>query len=131
MGNMPSTLNVKKYGMMLPAERVAMRDFLKRQRGNRCTLCRCGGDVKLTIHHVWPRKWGGSNEPTNLALLCGPCHRHIERYGFKFPDRAMKKSAWNKMKQKFIQARIASPNGYGKLDGLIKRRKSHSSGEDV
>jgi hypothetical protein len=32
----------------------------------------------LTVHHIVPRKKGGSNWPSNLITLCIACHREVE-----------------------------------------------------
>ncbi len=41
--------------------------------------CRCGNcDVRygLQIHHLRPRSWGGSDDPSNLAAVCVPAGHH-------------------------------------------------------
>ena len=37
----------------------------------------------LTCHHRQPRAEGGSNDPTNLATLCSPCHDLVEIYNLR------------------------------------------------
>ena len=34
--------------------------------------CRCGCDIRhgLHAHHLRPRSWGGSDDPSNLAMVC-------------------------------------------------------------
>jgi hypothetical protein len=41
--------------------------------------CRCGNcEVRygLQIHHLRPRSWGGSDDPSNLAAVCLPAGHH-------------------------------------------------------
>jgi 5-methylcytosine-specific restriction endonuclease McrA len=35
---------------------------------------RCGGDHRLSAHHVIPREEGGPDVPANLEALCVACH---------------------------------------------------------
>ena len=43
------------------------------QRDGRCV--RCGGNFRLSAHHVIPRAEGGADHPSNLVALCVTCHR--------------------------------------------------------
>ena len=36
---------------------------------------RCGTNAELQYDHIVPIAAGGSNEPANLQILCGPCNR--------------------------------------------------------
>ena len=41
--------------------------------------CRCGNcEVRygLQVHHLRPRSWGGSDDPSNLAAVCVPAGHH-------------------------------------------------------
>jgi hypothetical protein len=41
--------------------------------------CRCDtSEVRygLRIHHLRPRSWGGSDDPSNLAAVCVPAGHH-------------------------------------------------------
>lgn len=42
-----------------------------------CRACRAAGRVTAAteVDHVVPRSQGGATERTNLAAICGPCHR--------------------------------------------------------
>ncbi len=42
--------------------------------GYRCALC--DNSRYLQIHHVIPRKDGGTDSPQNLITLCSVCHGH-------------------------------------------------------
>lgn len=35
----------------------------------------CGAMETLTLDHIVPRVYGGTNEPSNFQLLCPPCHQ--------------------------------------------------------
>ena len=55
------------------------RAVLARDR-HRCQAPGCGRTRFLEVHHVTPRRKGGTNRPENLTTLCGACHRlHHER----------------------------------------------------
>lgn len=60
-----------------------IRLFLLSRDGLKC--CRCTYDKVeiLQIHHVVPRSKGGTNDTTNLQLLCPNCHceLHYEEGG--------------------------------------------------
>jgi len=52
--------------------------------GNMCRRCGVSeqeiksNGSRLTVHHIIPRKKGGSNWPSNLISLCITCHREVE-----------------------------------------------------
>ena len=48
---------------------------LKNERGNKCQICEKKSNQ---IHHIIPRRIGGSNNKDNLLLICNNCHRIIE-----------------------------------------------------
>lgn len=46
----------------------------------RCVVCGIGGkdsDIILEVHHILPRSCGGSNDPSNLQVLCVEDHDYI------------------------------------------------------
>lgn len=48
-----------------------MRDCCRR-----CVYCGSLMDMQVaTIDHVYPRAHGGSTDPGNLVVACGPCNR--------------------------------------------------------
>jgi 5-methylcytosine-specific restriction endonuclease McrA len=57
---------------------------IKARQDYRCPMCgKREPEIRLTIDHVIPVSLGGSNDPSNLGGLCGPCNlskgaRHIE-----------------------------------------------------
>ena len=44
----------------------------------------CGVTVNLEVHHIKPRRDGGSNEPKNLRVLCVQCHAKEDPYRRRF-----------------------------------------------
>ena len=59
----------------------AISDFIKKRDKRACKAC--GLRFNLTVHHIIPRKEGGSNDPTNLITLCTSCHDTVEIEGLK------------------------------------------------
>jgi len=57
---------------------------IRERDDNRCRRCGTSEDElrkvgsHLTVHHIVPRKEGGSNWPSNLITLCIICHREVE-----------------------------------------------------
>lgn len=55
----------------------------------------CGNDTNLHVHHIIPRRSGGSHELDNLVLLCSSCHMAIETGDI---NHAIKKCTKNALK---------------------------------
>lgn len=54
---------------------------LIRERGPTCEFCHNEfTPERLTIEHVRPISCGGTNDPGNIALACGPCNLERNRY---------------------------------------------------
>ena len=56
-------------------------DRLYKLQRHQCAACKCrisnkSGPIKYHVDHVIALINGGSNWPSNLQLLCGPCNRH-------------------------------------------------------
>lgn len=58
----------------------------------RCKACGRGADngVKLTVDHVTPVDWGGTNEMSNLITLCEECNRGKKAWVNSVPSQVMK-----------------------------------------
>jgi len=56
---------------------VRVRWEILRRDGNRCVVCGQGATdgVTLEIDHIVPASKGGSDEKSNLQVLCTPCNR--------------------------------------------------------
>lgn len=50
-----------------------VKQYVWQRDGGRCR--NCWGDTELQFDHLIPVAMGGSSEPENLQLLCGPCNR--------------------------------------------------------
>jgi hypothetical protein len=58
----------------LPVPENIRYEVLKRDR--KCLLCGAGPDqIQLQVDHIVPRSKGGSNELSNLQVLCATCNR--------------------------------------------------------
>lgn len=44
-----------------------------------CYICGEHRPNSIDVHHVVPRRYGGSDEPENLVNLCASCHSAIEK----------------------------------------------------
>lgn len=80
----PNRLNCKgrKAG---PSKRGGTRSFrvrLIKQRGMSCQLCGYDKHDILNIHHIVERKNGGTDDESNLMLICPNCHSEIHK-GFR------------------------------------------------
>jgi hypothetical protein len=49
-----------------------------KEAGSRCPFCGEEDLASLDVHHISPRKNGGSNDFANLLLACKNCHARIE-----------------------------------------------------
>lgn len=58
------------YGRRVPRW---MRDWVLERDGGAC--CSCGALAPLEVDHVRPWADGGPTTPSNLQVLCRPCHR--------------------------------------------------------
>ena len=61
--------------------------FVRWRDGNRCRNCNGkSGDKKIEVHHIHPRKSGGTNHPNNLVCLCHTCHTKHHNEGLKLKN---------------------------------------------
>ncbi|MDO8469944.1 MAG: HNH endonuclease [bacterium] len=82
--------------------RLKLKEVLIARDGDRCVACNATG-VPLTLDHIHPIAFGGTNELSNAQLLCIPCHtkktrgdsRRADRRYFaeKFPEKLAKRRA--------------------------------------
>lgn len=58
---------------------LTLRFAIFKRDNYRCRLCgrtaRDGENVRLEVDHITPRSKGGTNDPSNLWVLCFPCNR--------------------------------------------------------
>jgi hypothetical protein len=59
---------------------VTIHDLVRRRAENRCEYCLLKQEhlpfSTFQIEHVTPRKHGGNDAPSNLALACARCNSH-------------------------------------------------------
>lgn len=77
-----------------------LRDVLKTIYGSECM--QCGSRRRICVEHIVSRAIGGSNDLTNLQLLCWPCN---SAKGLKIVD--YRPDNWQKMVKK---AKFVPPN---------------------
>jgi HNH endonuclease len=57
-----------------------VRDLVRRRAENRCEYCRLKQEhlpfATFHVEHIIPRKHGGDDDPSNLALACDRCNVH-------------------------------------------------------
>lgn len=54
----------------------AVREEVFRRDEYRCNSCQCSGTAKtLEIDHIIPLALGGTNDLSNLQILCSSCNR--------------------------------------------------------
>ena len=54
-----------------------MEKLVYQEASSRCSFCTEDGVDLLEIHHIVPRVEGGSNELSNLILVCRNCHARV------------------------------------------------------
>ena len=54
-----------------------IRLYVLRRDGHQCRWC--GTSEHLTLHHIVPRRCGGTDRPCNLHTFCRGCHTELER----------------------------------------------------
>ena len=59
---------------------TTVRDLVRRRASDRCEYCRLQQEhlpfSTFHIEHIIPRKHGGHDDPSNLALACDRCNAH-------------------------------------------------------
>jgi len=84
-------------------------------RAGECLHCHEDDIRLLEVHHIKPFADGGSNNPTNLSVLCPNCHRKAQKGLIKPPSIADMKTMPRKDERsnsgsKVEQSRISGPN---------------------
>jgi hypothetical protein len=59
---------------------AALRNLIRQRAGNRCEYCGIWQEhipfALFHIDHIMPKKHGGDDDPSNLALACHHCNFH-------------------------------------------------------
>lgn len=58
--------------------KTKIKERIRERDGRRCVLC---GATANQVDHIIPYCDGGSDDPSNLRTLCGPCHSARSRRG--------------------------------------------------
>lgn len=67
------------------------------------SCCVCGQKWFFDIHHIKSIKKGGTNNPSNLVLLCPTCHRKADRGVYSMNQlRRLKKDYLKRIKQEVL-----------------------------
>lgn len=75
-----------------------IRDYLLIEHDFSC--CACGRKYFCDIHHITPRHEGGTNDTSNLMVLCPSCHRYAERGAYSgIQLRKLRKEHLERVKQ--------------------------------
>lgn len=65
----------------VPAE---LREFVKNRDGFTCRNCFIKNDsLALQVHHIVPVSNGGTDDLSNLILLCYDCHTSVHKTGWE------------------------------------------------
>ena len=78
----------------------------------------CGATINLELHHIVPVACGGSNEQSNLKVLCHKCHANQPAHAeaIKTGQKAIRSgiSGWINLSELYARLEIALSNGdYG------------------
>ncbi len=62
----------------------SIRNLVLTRARHQCQMPGCHNTCFIEVHHIIPRAMGGSNDPSNLQVLCGCCHAlvHNNKGGF-------------------------------------------------
>lgn len=64
----PANPNYRGTNNPITARKIALKLY-----SPRCMIC--GWDIAVDVHHIIPRRHGGTNDPENLIILCPNHHR--------------------------------------------------------
>ena len=68
------------------------------------SCCACGQKYFCDIHHITPRHKGGTEDPSNLVVLCPSCHRYADRGAYSTSQlRKLMKEHLERVKQAVIR----------------------------
>lgn len=72
----------------------ATRRAVEARDGYRCTFPGCGRELYLHCHHIVHRMDGGSNEMSNLQLVCWQHHKLVHEGGWRITGEAGQRCTW-------------------------------------
>lgn len=83
--------------------KTARRKKIRASLPQRCV--RCGATEGLTLDHIIPRVYGGTNELANFQLLCEACHVEKSKREVRHRHPAANARAGERLRRKAQQAR--------------------------
>ena len=86
--------SVQENARLTPTVPAPTRRAVEARDGGRCTFPGCERDMYLECHHIVHREHGGSNDVSNLQLLCWTHHKLIHEGGWSIRDQAGAKATW-------------------------------------
>jgi hypothetical protein len=97
---------IQAAGVTRAAIPAATRRKVEARDGGRCTFPGCEHDVFLDCHHIVHRAKGGSNDASNLQLLCWKHHALIHEGGWSLRGEAGRRCTWVRPDGTLFQSRI-------------------------
>lgn len=78
---------------MITSNTAYLRNLIREYRHlpQCCYFCRAR--FPLTVHHITPRRFGGTDDVDNLSLLCRPCHEKLHQR----PRKSYKAYFWKQL----------------------------------
>lgn len=71
----------------------------------------CGTTDDLQYHHLVPTSLGGKTEPTNIIVLCGPCHQKWHRQGGREHHNSLIKEGIARAKERGVKVGRRTADG--------------------
>jgi hypothetical protein len=106
---------VLEHGRMRHTVPPARRRAVLARDRHRCRMPGCGATRFLEIHHIVPRRHGGSHAASNLVTLCSRCHRAVhDRQGNPAAARALAGALAATADRAFREAARSDPDGQGR-----------------
>lgn len=84
-----------------------MREYILYRDNHTCQHCKGkSNDVILQVHHIIPRKEGGSDRPDNLLTLCKTCHENHHKSKIKLKVKKLSNSYDMPTKMNILKDRL-------------------------
>lgn len=62
-----------------------LREYIRMRDKLVCQKCQTSLDANvLQVHHIVPVSNGGTDDKSNLILLCHKCHTEVHQYGYEY-----------------------------------------------
>lgn len=84
--------------------KTARRQKIRASLPQLCTAC--GATEGLTLDHIIPRVYGGTNERANFQLLCATCHGEKSKMEVRHRHPAANQRAGDRLRRKLAATNI-------------------------